>query len=114
MLNDEKYCHSKISYNVSITYANSGEISGVASVAEDGVGEVTTQQHRLTPPLYGSPHITAHFTPTGQLILVLPKDPKGGDQAIVQLRDTQKMLAMDPTEARMIHQMKCFPGPLTL
>lgn len=86
----------------------------MASVAEDGVGEVTPQQHRLTPPLYGRPHITAHFTPTGQMIQVLPKDPKGGDQAIVQLRDIQKILAMDPTEAKVIQQMKCFPGPLTL
>lgn len=103
-----------MSCNVRIICVDSGEISGVASVAEDGVAEVTPQQHRLTPLLFGRPHITAHFTPTGQLILVPPKDPRDGEQAIVQLRDTQKMLMMDPTEARVVHQMKCFPGPLTL
>ncbi|KAK3870545.1 hypothetical protein Pcinc_024242 [Petrolisthes cinctipes] len=93
---------------------SSDEISGVASVADDGVDKVTPQQHRLTPLLFGRPHITAHFTPTGQLILVPPRDPRDGEQAIVQLRDTQKMLVLDPTEAKTVRQMKCFPGPLTL
>lgn len=89
----------------------SGELSGVPSVADDAVSEAA---QRMTPAHFGRPHICAKFTPTGQMVLVLPKDPRDGEKAVVQLRDVQKMLCVDPTETRAITQMKNYPGPLTL
>ncbi|KAK3860710.1 hypothetical protein Pcinc_033251 [Petrolisthes cinctipes] len=71
--------------------------------------ENTSQPQYITPLHFSRPHILARFTPTGQLIVV----PGEGEQATVQVRDTRKMLEMDPTEAKVIQQMKHFPGPLT-
>ncbi|XP_068239335.1 protein transport protein Sec16A-like isoform X3 [Palaemon carinicauda] len=98
------------SYSQLKSYA-SGELSGVPSVGGDSATEAP---QRLTPVQHGLPHINAQFTPGGQLLLVLPKDPRDGDKAIVQLRDVQKMLSIDPTLNRCIWQLKSYPGPLTL
>lgn len=81
------------------------------SVADDAVSEVA---QRMTPVHFGRPHISASFTPTGQMVLVLPKDPRDGEKAVVQLRDVQKMLSVDSAESKAIMQMKNYPGPLTL
>ncbi|XP_042236039.1 uncharacterized protein LOC121875530 isoform X3 [Homarus americanus] len=89
----------------------SGELSGVPSVADDTTSEAP---QRMTPVQFGRPHINAQFTFGGQLALVLPKDPRDGEKALVQLRDVQKMLCMDPGMNRTIQQMKNYPGPLTL
>ncbi|KAK8734645.1 hypothetical protein OTU49_005913 [Cherax quadricarinatus] len=89
----------------------SGELSGVPSVAGDTVSEAP---QRMTPVQFGRPHISARFTSGGQLVLVLPKDPRDGEKAVVQLRDVQKMLCMDPALSKTVQQMKNYPGPLTL
>ena len=69
---------------------------------------------RITPVSFGRPHINARFTPGGQLLLVLPNDPRDGQKAMVQIRDVQKMLSVDATLSSSIQQMKQFPGPLTM
>nr|XP_045604397.1 uncharacterized protein LOC123762115 isoform X6 [Procambarus clarkii] len=92
-------------------YNSSGELSGVPSVTDD-VGSEAPQ--RMTPVLFGSAHINAQFTPGGQLLFVLPKDPRDGQKAVVQLRDVQKMLCMNPALNKTVQQMKHYPGPLTL
>ncbi|KAK8734651.1 hypothetical protein OTU49_005913 [Cherax quadricarinatus] len=93
------------------SYNSSGELSGVPSVAGDTVSEAP---QRMTPVQFGRPHISARFTSGGQLVLVLPKDPRDGEKAVVQLRDVQKMLCMDPALSKTVQQMKNYPGPLTL
>ncbi|XP_066961038.1 LOW QUALITY PROTEIN: uncharacterized protein Sec16 [Macrobrachium rosenbergii] len=98
------------SYSQLKSYA-SGELSGVPSVGGDSASEAP---QRLTPVQHGLPHINARFTPGGQLLLVLPKDPREGEKAVVQIRDVQKMLSIDPSLNRCIWQMKSYPGPLTL
>ncbi|KAK7082621.1 hypothetical protein SK128_025546 [Halocaridina rubra] len=90
---------------------SSGELSGVPSVGGDSASEAP---QRLTPVKYGRPIINARFTPGGGLLFVLPKDPRDGEKAVVQIRDVQKMLCMDPTLNRSVKQMKLYPGPLTL
>lgn len=89
----------------------SGELSGVPSVTDDAPSEVP---QRMTPVQFGRPHISASFTRGGQLLMVLPKDPREGEKAVVQLRDVQKMLCLDPTLKETLQQMKNYPGPLTL
>ncbi|XP_063615398.1 protein transport protein Sec16B-like [Penaeus indicus] len=89
----------------------SGELSGVPSVTDDAPGEAP---QRMTPVQFGRPHISASFTRGGQLLMVLPKDPREGEKAVVQLRDVQKMLCLDPVLKETIQQMKNYPGPLTL
>lgn len=89
----------------------SGELSGVPSVTDDAPSEAP---QRMTPVQFGRPHISASFTHGGQLLMVLPKDPKEGEKAIVQLRDVQKMLCLDSALKETIQQMKNYPGPLTL
>ncbi|XP_064113665.1 protein transport protein Sec16A-like [Macrobrachium nipponense] len=98
------------SYSQLKSYA-SGELSGVPSVGGDSASEAP---QRLTPVQHGLPHINARFTPGGQLLLVLPKDPRDGEKAVVQIRDVQKMLSIDASLNRSIWQMKSYPGPLTL
>lgn len=75
----------------------------------NGVRKAKPQPQCLTPH-FERHHTTVHFTPMGQLILV----PGKGDQAIVQVCDVKKIMEKNPTEAKVIHHMKHFPGPLTL
>ncbi|KAK4298301.1 hypothetical protein Pmani_029341 [Petrolisthes manimaculis] len=70
--------------------------------------ENTSQPQYTTPLHLGRPDIRARFTSTGPVAV-----PGEGEQATVQVWDTRKMLEMDPTEAKVIQQMKRFPGPLT-
>ncbi|XP_042856489.1 protein transport protein Sec16A-like isoform X4 [Penaeus japonicus] len=90
---------------------SSGELSGVPSVTDDAPSEAP---QRMTPVQFGRPHISASFMHGGQLLMVLPKDPREGEKAVVQLRDVQKMLCLDPSIKETIQQMKNYPGPLTL
>ena len=82
----------------------------MASVAD----ETSEPAPRMTPVQYGRAHINAKFTPGGQLILVLPNDPRDGEKTIIQVRDVQKMLCRNPELAHTVNQMKEYPGPLTM
>lgn len=74
------------------------------------VREATSQPHCHTPQHFDQPHTTTQFTSMGQLI----QEPGKGNQAKVQVHDVQKTMEKNPDEDRVIHQMKHFPGPLTL
>lgn len=87
----------------------SGDLSDVGSIPDDPVSAA-----RMTPLLFGRAHIKARFTPSGQMLVVLPKDPRDGEKANVQIRSIQKTLLSNPEMSNVIKKMQEFPGPLTI
>ncbi|CAL4060133.1 unnamed protein product, partial [Meganyctiphanes norvegica] len=102
------YAEASMSQSHLLSYP-SGDVSAVGSNPDESVNE-----SRMTPLLFGRAHIKARFTPSGQFLVVLPKDPRDGEKANVQIRNIQKTLLQNPECGKNIKKMQEFPGPLTI
>ena len=66
---------------------------------------------RETPELYALPHLRASFGFGGQLITLLPNNPKTHEPAVVEVYSL-KDLVVDSSMAAFVEEVEASPGPL--
>ncbi|XP_033732469.1 LOW QUALITY PROTEIN: uncharacterized protein LOC117321945 [Pecten maximus] len=63
---------------------------------------------RITPKKYTIPHMRVCFGPGGQMVKVLPNNPKYGQPATVEIHEVDELLQ----ENMETEELKSFPGPV--
>jgi len=66
---------------------------------------------RETPELFAHPHLRASFGFGGQLIILLPNNPRAQQPAVVEIHSV-KDLVIDPSTTAFIEEVEASPGPL--
>ena len=66
---------------------------------------------RETPELYALPHLRASFGFGGQLVTLLPNNPKAHEPAVVEIC-SMKDLVVDSSMAAFVEEVEASPGPL--